>query len=154
MTKDQRVGVIGVGPMGAHQNVDRAAAATLVADSELDTARATKLATEANDVPSSFPAALPQARTPESMSAPPLRWGILGTGWIAERFAAALTASTRQQVYAVGSRSLSTARQFADTVGAPAAYGSYDEMVSDGKIDVVYVATPYNFHHPHAPAGN
>lgn len=149
MTKDP-VGVIGVGPMGADRIVDRAAAATLVAGSHLDTARPAKLASEANDVSSSFPAALPQARTPDSMGAPPLRWGILGTGWIAERFAAALTASTRQQVYAVGSRSLSTARQFADTVGAHAAYGSYEEMVSDGRLDVVYVATPHNFHHPHA----
>jgi predicted dehydrogenase len=84
------------------------------------------------------------------MDAPPLRWGVLGTGWIAGRFAAALRASTRQQVYAVGSRSLSSARQFAETAGAVRAYGSYDELVADGAVDVVYVATPHNHHHPHA----
>ena len=84
------------------------------------------------------------------MDAPPLRWGILGTGWIAERFAASLTASTRQQVYAVGSRSRSTASQFAGTVGARTAYGSYAELVGDPRVDVVYVATPHNYHHPHA----
>jgi predicted dehydrogenase len=84
------------------------------------------------------------------MDAPPLRWGVLGTGWIAGRFAAALRASTRQQVYAVGSRSLSSATTFAETVGAPRAYGSYQDLVADDSLDVVYVATPHNHHHPHA----
>lgn len=97
-----------------------------------------------------FPSALPRARTPEPMDAPPLRWGILGTGWIAQRFAASLTASTRQQVHAVGSRSPTTARAFADTIGAGTAYGSYAELVGDPRVDVVYVATPHPLHHPHA----
>ena len=97
-----------------------------------------------------FPSALPRARTPDPMDAPPLRWGVLGTGWIAGRFAAALRASTRQQVYAVGSRSLSSATPFAETVGAVRAYGSYDELVADDRVDVIYVATPHNHHHAHA----
>lgn len=94
--------------------------------------------------------ALPAARTPDPMEAPPLRWGILGTGWIASRFAASLRSHTTQQVYAVGSRSRDTADEFAGAVGAPAAYGSYEGLVADPTVDVVYVATPHNFHHAHA----
>ena len=44
--------------------------------------------------------ALPHPRTPDPMQAPALRWGILGPGWIAERFAGALQRHTRQQVAA------------------------------------------------------
>jgi predicted dehydrogenase len=100
-------------------------------------------------LPASLPTSLPTARTPDPMDAPPLRWGILGTGWIASRFAAALRAHTTQQVYAVGSRSPATAEGFAVEVGAPAAYGSYEGLVADPAVDVVYVATPHNFHHAH-----
>jgi predicted dehydrogenase len=97
-----------------------------------------------------LPGSLPAPRTPDPMDAPPLRWGVLGTGWIAERFAAALHAGTRQQVYAVGSRSPGTAERFAAAVGAPTAYGSYEALVADPAIEVVYVATPHNLHHAHA----
>lgn len=99
---------------------------------------------------SRLPRLLPRPRTPDPMDAPPLRWGVLGTGWIAERFAASLTRSTRQRLYAVGSRSPATARAFAARVGASTAYGSYAELVADPRVDVVYVATPHNLHHPHA----
>lgn len=97
-----------------------------------------------------LPRSLPAPRTPDPMDAPPLRWGVLGTGWIAERFATALHAGTRQQVYAVGSRSRAGADRFAQRVGAPTAYGSYEALVADPAVDVVYVATPHNHHHPHA----
>jgi predicted dehydrogenase len=94
--------------------------------------------------------ALPAARTPDPMDAPPLRWGVLGTGWIAERFTSALLVHTRQRVYAVGSRTQEGADRFARSVGAQAAYGSYEALVADPNVDVVYVATPHNHHHPHA----
>ena len=97
-----------------------------------------------------LPRNLPAPRTPDPMDAPPLRWGVLGTGWIAQRFTAALRAGTRQQVYAVGSRSRPAAEAFGARVGAPAAYGSYEALVADPAVDVVYVATPHNHHHPHA----
>lgn len=99
---------------------------------------------------SSFPSALPQARTPNPIDAPPLRWGVLGTGWIAGRFCAALQASTRQLLYAVGSRSLSSATRFAHTVGDARAYASYADLVADDGVDVVYIATPHHLHHAHA----
>lgn len=67
---------------------------------------------------------LPVARTPDPMDAPPLRWGIIGPGWIAERFARALGASTRQVVTAVGSRRLERSREFAARLAVPRAHGS------------------------------
>jgi hypothetical protein len=51
-----------------------------------------------------FPSAMPAPRLPDPMAAPPLRWGVIGTGWIAERFAGSLARNTRQRVVAVGSR--------------------------------------------------
>ncbi len=97
-----------------------------------------------------FPVALPSPRTPDSRHAPPLRWGVLGTGWIAQRFAASLLEFTQQEVAAVGSRSLESASAFA-AAGVPGAraYGSYDELVADDDLDVVYVATPHHLHLPH-----
>jgi predicted dehydrogenase len=97
-----------------------------------------------------LPARLPEPRTPDPMDAPPLRWGVLGTGWVADRFADALLAGTRQVVHAVGSRSPTTAREFGARHGAQAAYASYEDLVSDPDVDIVYVATPHNHHHAHA----
>ncbi len=99
-----------------------------------------------------FPSSLPAARTPESRDAPPLRWGILGTGWIAGRFVGALRKYTHQDVYAVGSRSLGSARSFVTENGLDGArvYGSYDGLVNDSDLDVVYVATPHHLHVEHA----
>ena len=94
-----------------------------------------------------FPATLPAPRTPASDAAPTLRWGVLGTGWIAERFIGSLQRHTRQQVHASGSRDAGRARAFAAAWGAPRAYGSYEELVADPEVDVVYVATPHPAHH-------
>ena len=93
---------------------------------------------------------LPAPRTPDPMAAPPLRWGILAPGWIAGQFAAALRRGTRQRIAAVGSRNLDRARAFADEHGAPTAYGSYDELVHDPHVDIVYVASPHSEHHRQA----
>ena len=95
-----------------------------------------------------FPAALPTPRTPPSDAAPPLRWGILGTGWIAERFIRSLQRHTRQQILAIGSRDLGRSRDFAAACGAARAYGTYEELAADGEVDVVYIATPHPAHHP------
>jgi predicted dehydrogenase len=93
---------------------------------------------------------LPAPRSPDPMAAPALRWGILAPGWIAGQFAAALRRGTRQQIAAVGSRNLDRARAFAAEHGAPAAYGSYDELVHDPQVDIVYVASPHSEHHRQA----
>jgi predicted dehydrogenase len=97
-----------------------------------------------------FPSALPEPRTPDPRSAPALRWGVLGTGWIAERFTGAVHRHTEQRVVAVGSRSLSSARMFAEQVGAARAHSSYADLVGDPEVDVVHVATPHHLHAEHA----
>jgi predicted dehydrogenase len=97
-----------------------------------------------------FPGALPDARTPPPMDAPPLRWGVLGSGWIAERFVAALHSSTRQRVTAIGSRDAARGGAFAALHGIPRSFSSYQELVDSDEVDVVYVATPHPFHAPDA----
>lgn len=92
-------------------------------------------------------APLPASRVPDPMTAPPLRWGIMGPGWIAERFTESVQAHTRQVIAAVGSRSLERSQAFAEKHGIPDAYGSYEELAAGDDIDIVYVATPHNFHH-------
>jgi predicted dehydrogenase len=74
-----------------------------------------------------------------------LGWGILATGWIAELFTHDLTASGLT-VAAVGSRSLDKARHFADRFGIAKAHGSYEELVADPDVDIVYIATPHPQH--------
>ena len=97
-----------------------------------------------------LPAALPRARTPDPRSAPSLRWGVLGTGWIADKFVNALQNHSSQRVTAVGSRNVDSATEFARRFGIERAYGSYEQLVSDPDVDVVYIATPHNAHLPHA----
>jgi predicted dehydrogenase len=91
-------------------------------------------------------AALPAPRVPDPLAAPPLRWGVLGTGWIAERFTTALHRHTGQRMVAVASRDGDRARSFARRVGAERSHGGYQALLDDPGVDVVYVATPHNMH--------
>ncbi|WP_115849571.1 aldo/keto reductase [Thermasporomyces composti] len=75
-----------------------------------------------------------------------LRWGILGPGGIARRFAADLPASRTGVLVAVGSRDEAKAREFAAEYGAARGYGSYAELLADPEVDAVYVATPHPMH--------
>lgn len=93
---------------------------------------------------------LPASRVPDSMDAPPLRWGILGTGWIADQFVGALARNTRQVVHAVGSRTQESADRAAAAWGVGTAHDSYERLVADPGVDLIYVGTPHNFHLPHA----
>ena len=95
---------------------------------------------------SGAPPSLPEPRVPASASAPALRWGVLGTGWIAERFIASLRRHTRQEVVAVASRDGSRAAAFAGASSVAGSYGSYEELVHARDVDVVYVATPHPAH--------
>jgi len=88
--------------------------------------------------------------TEDPRSAPALRWGILGPGWIANAFVAAVKAGTQQQVVAVGSRDEPRARAFAEKWDVAGVYCSYEELVADPNVDVVYVATPHSHHRDHA----
>ena len=72
-------------------------------------------------------------------------WGILGTGTVAGLFTEDLLAANHR-VVAVGSRAQHTADAFAYRYGVGRAYGTYAELASDERIDVVYVATPHDSH--------
>lgn len=76
----------------------------------------------------------------------PVRWGILATGKIARSFARDLALLPDAQIAAVGSRRLEAAEEFATQYDVAAAYGSYEELVADPTVDVVYVATPHALH--------
>jgi len=70
----------------------------------------------------------------------------MAPGGIARQFAAAVRQSTRQQIVAVGSRSRERAVGFAADFGIEAAYGSYEQLVGDPKVQAVYVASPHSEH--------
>jgi predicted dehydrogenase len=97
-----------------------------------------------------FPDALPNPIQPDPRTAPTLRWGVLGTGWIAERFTASLQRHSSQRVVAAGSRSAGTAKEFADRFCIDRAHASYADLVADAGVDVVYVASPHTAHLEHA----
>ena len=92
---------------------------------------------------------LPQPRTTDPTSVPSLRWGVIGTGWIADQFVTTVTRNTHQRIVAVGSRSLDRAREFAEGHGVEKACGSYEELVAQD-LDVIYVATGHLDHASHA----
>lgn len=75
-----------------------------------------------------------------------IRWGILATGKIAHSFARDLAVVPGAELVAVGSRSAENARAFASEYGAPAAHASYDDLVADPSVDVIYIATPHSTH--------
>ncbi len=78
-----------------------------------------------------------------------IRWGILATGGIAHAFTADLR-TAGLDVVAVGSRSAESARAFAEQYGIAHAHGSYEALVADPEVDIVYVASPHSHHLAHA----
>ncbi len=76
-----------------------------------------------------------------------VRWGILGTGTIARKFAEGLKVVPDAELVGVGSRARGTADAFGDDFGVPHRFGSYEGLAADPDIDVVYVATPHSLHH-------
>ncbi|NDV61232.1 Gfo/Idh/MocA family oxidoreductase [Puniceicoccales bacterium CK1056] len=75
-----------------------------------------------------------------------LRWGILGTGAIAEAFAFGLEASETGKLVAVGSRTMESAQKFAKPRGVDACHGSYEDLLADKSVEIVYIANPHPFH--------
>jgi len=75
----------------------------------------------------------------------PIRWGILGTGFIAHTQTADLI-GCGFTVAAVGSRSQGPADAFAAEFGIPVAHGSYEALVADPGVDAIYISTPHPFH--------
>lgn len=75
-----------------------------------------------------------------------VRWGILGTGHIARKFARGLAFLPDAELAAVGSRSQVTADTFSDEFNVRRRYTSYEALADDPNVDVVYVATPHSRH--------
>lgn len=73
-------------------------------------------------------------------------WGILGCGSIAHKFAEDVLATEGAVLYAVGSRSQEKAANFRQHHNAQKAYASYEALVKDPNVDIIYIATPHTFH--------
>lgn len=76
-----------------------------------------------------------------------IRWGIVGTGRIANTFAQALKGCPDAQLYAAASRSSHKAADFAEKYGFEKSYGSYEALAEDKNVDIVYIATPMASHY-------
>ena len=76
-----------------------------------------------------------------------LHVGIIGTGWIAEKAAITLNGLSTCEAYAVGSRTAEKAKAFAAHWRIGKAYGSYQELIDDPNVDLVYVGTPHSHHY-------
>ncbi len=74
-----------------------------------------------------------------------LRWGILGTGGIAQKFGGQLVHATRGRLHAVGSRRTQSADLFAEQFGGRP-YGSYEQLLEDRDVDAVYISLPNTLH--------
>lgn len=75
-----------------------------------------------------------------------VRWGILGTGNIAQKFSTALTAMEDAKIIAVGSRSQESADAFADQFDIPTRHATYQALADDPEVELIYVATPHGLH--------
>lgn len=78
--------------------------------------------------------------------------GIIGAGHIALKMASTLAALPRTHRYAIASREMRKAMTFAKEQGFERAYGSYEELMDDPKVDLIYIATPHAFHFEQAKA--
>jgi len=77
------------------------------------------------------------------------RWGILAPGKMSAKFTTGLKLLENAECYAVGSRSIDRAREFASAYGFRKAYGSYEELAADRDVDVVYIGSPHSYHFEH-----
>jgi len=78
-----------------------------------------------------------------------IKWGILGCGRIAGKFASDLRLVEDAELVALGSRSMEKARAFAETYPAKNIYGSYEQLAADPDVNAIYIATPHSHHHEH-----
>jgi len=78
------------------------------------------------------------------------RWGIIGAGTIARKFAEGLKSVEGAELVAVGSRSQEKADKWGDEFDVPHRHGSYEALVGDDQVDAVYVATVHTMHKPNS----
>lgn len=81
-----------------------------------------------------------------------VRWGIVGTGEIANKFAQAVCNAEGAKPVAVASRRAEVARKFADTYDIEYSFGSYEELMAFDGVDAVYIALPHRYHVPYTEA--
>jgi predicted dehydrogenase len=77
-----------------------------------------------------------------------IRWGILGCGKIAAKFAADLRLVKDAELVGVASRDMQRATEFANTFGAKSIFDNYEALATSA-LDVIYIATPHSFHYEH-----
>jgi len=95
---------------------------------------------------------LPDPAVADPMAAPPLRWGVLGPGGIANKLADAVQRLTAGSVVAVASRDQGRAEAFAGRHGIPRAYAGYERLAADPEVQAVYIGTPHSEHAANALA--
>jgi predicted dehydrogenase len=93
---------------------------------------------------------IPKPELIDPMSVPPLRWGIVGAGDIAEVFAETVAENTNQQIVAVASKTTGKGEAFASRFGIARSYSNYEQLVEDSEVDAVYIATLPNTHKQNA----
>ena len=80
------------------------------------------------------------------MNTKKIKWGIIGLGNIAHQFAKDLMLVEEAELTAVASRNLDKAQEFAKNYDCKNAYDSYDAIMNDADVDILYIATPHNSH--------
>ncbi|MEY4396720.1 MAG: hypothetical protein RLZZ40_476 [Actinomycetota bacterium] len=93
-----------------------------------------------------LPTVMPSPRLIDPLNVPSLRWGVMGPGGIADTWVGTVLKNTNQQIVAAGSTSAERAQSFADKFGLSRSYGSYDDLLADPEIDIVYIATRQHTH--------
>lgn len=74
-----------------------------------------------------------------------INWGIIGAGNIAHRFADSLAEVDDAELYAIANRTIEKAKKFQTEHPSQKAYDSYEELLADDNIDVVYIALPHKY---------
>jgi len=95
-----------------------------------------------NSIP---PSPLDEPAVTDPLDCPPLRWGLIGCGRISHDFTQALKLLPSAEVVACSARSIDSAQKFADKHDIKKCYGSYEELLSDSDIDIVYVGNVHCF---------
>ncbi len=78
-----------------------------------------------------------------------IRWGILGCGKIANKFASDLKLVKDAELSAIASRDVAKAESFSQLYRPKFAYTTYEALAESSEVDVIYVATPHGFHYEH-----
>ncbi|MBC7845445.1 MAG: Gfo/Idh/MocA family oxidoreductase [Flavobacterium sp.] len=80
------------------------------------------------------------------MNTEKIKWGIIGLGNIAHQFAKDLMLVEEAELVAVASRNLGKAQEFAKNYDCKNAYDSYEAIINDAEVEILYIATPHNSH--------